>query len=52
MPYKIIQVGQVFKIKNLKTGRTGKLKYKKKENAQTQIRNRIKYEKFIAIKKN
>ena len=48
MPYKIIKVGSVFKIKNLKTGKTGKLKYKKREDAQTQINNRLKYEKFIS----
>tara|TARA_R100000808_G_C2114703_1_gene127726 strand:- start:250 stop:405 length:156 start_codon:yes stop_codon:yes gene_type:complete len=47
MPYKILKIGSVYKIKNLKTGKTGKLKYKKKENAQVQINNRLKYEKYI-----
>ena len=47
MPYQIIQSGNKFKIKNLKTGRTGKLRFASREKAQTQIKNRIKYEKFI-----
>ena len=47
MPYKIIQQGQIFKIKNLKTGKIGKLKYKRRQDAQIQINNRLKYEKFI-----
>tara|TARA_R100000951_G_scaffold116460_1_gene128381 strand:- start:1239 stop:1403 length:165 start_codon:yes stop_codon:yes gene_type:complete len=47
MPYQIVKVGQVFKIKNLKTGRIGKLKYKKRADAQIQINNRLKYEKYI-----
>ena len=51
MPYKIVQQGKIFKIKNLKTGKTGKLKYKKRENAQKQIENRLKYEKFISRSK-
>lgn len=47
MPYQIIKVGNVFKIKNLKTGRVGKLKYKLKKNAQVQVNNRLKYEGYI-----
>lgn len=52
MPYKIIQSGPNFKIKNLKTGKVGKLNYKKRANAQTQINNRLKYEKFISNRSN
>lgn len=48
MPYQIVKSGQVFRIKNLKTGRIGKLKYKKRADAQTQINNRLKYEKYIS----
>jgi len=51
MPYKILKIGSVYKIKNLKTGKTGKLKYKKREDAQTQINNRLKYEKYIGRSK-
>ena len=48
MPYKIVKVGNNFRIKNLKTGKTGKLNYKLRKNAQTQINNRLKYEAFIS----
>ena len=47
MPYQIIKSGNKFKIKNLKTGKTGKLRFASREKAQAQIKNRIKYEKFI-----
>jgi hypothetical protein len=48
MPYKIVKVGNNFRIKNLKTGKTGKLNYKLRKNAQTQINNRLKYESYIS----
>ncbi len=48
MPYQIQPAGKKFKIKNLKTGRVGKLRFSTKEKAQAQINNRIKYEKMIA----
>jgi len=48
MPYQILQSGKRFKIKNLKTGKTGKLRFSTKEKAQAQIDNRIKYEKMIS----
>ena len=51
MPYKIINKGNHYQIKNLSSGKVGKLKYKKKENAQIQINNRLKYEKFISKRK-
>tara|TARA_Y100001937_G_scaffold36481_1_gene52277 strand:- start:6334 stop:6492 length:159 start_codon:yes stop_codon:yes gene_type:complete len=47
MPYKIVIVGKFFRIKNLKTNRVGKLKFKERKDAQSQINNRLKYEKFI-----
>jgi len=47
MPYQIVKVGQVFKIKNLETGRVGKLKFKKKSDAQIQINNRRKFKRKI-----
>ena len=47
MPYAILNKGNHFKIKNLKTGKIGKLKFKEKKNAQAQVKNRIKYEKYI-----
>ena len=52
MPYKIVKIGNNFRIKNLKTGKTGKLNYKLRKDAQTQINNRIKYEKFISNTKD
>jgi tRNA U34 5-carboxymethylaminomethyl modifying enzyme MnmG/GidA len=48
MPYKIVKVGNNFKIKNLKTGKVGKLNYKLRKDAQTQINNRLKYESYIS----
>ena len=47
MPYQIISSGKKFKIKNLKTGKVGKLTFTEKKNAQAQIKNRIKYQKYI-----
>tara|TARA_R100000951_G_scaffold55091_1_gene46263 strand:- start:183 stop:347 length:165 start_codon:yes stop_codon:yes gene_type:complete len=51
MPYKIIKSGNSYQIKNLSSGKVGKLKYKKKENAQIQINNRLQYEKYISTRK-
>jgi len=48
MPYKIIKVGKVYKIKNLQTGRVGKLKFKKRSDAQTQINNRLKFKNYLS----
>jgi translation elongation factor P/translation initiation factor 5A len=48
MPYQIQPSGNRFKIKNLKTGKTGKLRFSTKEKAQAQINNRMKYEKMIS----
>lgn len=48
MPYQIQPSGKKFKIKNLKTGRVGKLRFSTKEKANAQIKNRIKYEKMIS----
>tara|TARA_R110000737_G_scaffold129543_2_gene161810 strand:- start:3603 stop:3770 length:168 start_codon:yes stop_codon:yes gene_type:complete len=45
MPYKIIQQGKHFRIKNLKTGAVSKNKFKEKKNAQIQLNNRLKFEK-------
>lgn len=47
MPYQIIKSGNKFKIKNLKTKKVGKLRFSTKEKAEAQIKNRIKYEKYI-----
>lgn len=47
MPYRILKDGNKFKIKNLKTGRVGKLRFSSRKNAERQIENRIKYEKYI-----
>tara|TARA_R100001143_G_C3344149_1_gene125849 strand:- start:579 stop:746 length:168 start_codon:yes stop_codon:yes gene_type:complete len=45
MPYKIIQQGKHFKIKNTSTGKVGRSKFKEKTNAQIQLNNRNKFEK-------
>jgi ribosomal protein S30 len=47
MPYQILKIGNHYKIKNLKSGKTGKLKYALRKNAEVQVKNRLKYEKFI-----
>ena len=47
MPYQILKSGNKFKIKNLKTKKVGKLRFETREKAQSQIKNRIKYEKMI-----
>ena len=47
MPYQILKSGNMFKIKNLKTKRVGKLRFQTREKAEAQIKNRIKYEKMI-----
>jgi len=52
MPYKIIKKGNNYQIKNLSSGKVGKLKYKKRENAQIQINNRLQYENYISKRNN
>tara|TARA_R110000824_G_scaffold198064_2_gene382018 strand:- start:5055 stop:5219 length:165 start_codon:yes stop_codon:yes gene_type:complete len=52
MSYKILKVGNVYKIKNLETGRIGKLKFKKRSDAQIQVNNRLKFKNKIGNNKS
>ena len=47
MPYIIIKKGNIFKIKNTTTGRLHKNNFIKKENAEIQVKNRVRFEKLI-----
>tara|TARA_R110000822_G_scaffold15855_2_gene54335 strand:+ start:6015 stop:6188 length:174 start_codon:yes stop_codon:yes gene_type:complete len=47
MPYVVIKKGNVFKIKNITTGRIHKNNFKTRETAETQRKNRIRFEKLI-----
>jgi len=47
MPYSVIKKGNIFKVKNLKTGKLSKNNFKEKKNADIQLRNRIRFEKLM-----
>ena len=47
MPYIIIKKGSFFKIKNTTTGKIHKNNFKKRDNAEKQVKNRQRFEKLI-----
>lgn len=50
MPFVVIKQGGNFRVKNTTTGKIGKDKFKKKENADIQVKNRQRFIKLIQQK--
>tara|TARA_R110000824_G_scaffold112473_2_gene261679 strand:+ start:316 stop:507 length:192 start_codon:yes stop_codon:yes gene_type:complete len=49
MPFVVVKVGNDFRVKNSTTGKVGRDRFKKKENAVVQMKNR---ERFIRLMKS
>jgi len=50
MSFVVIQKGQYYYVKNTKTGKVGSNKFKRKENAQIQVKNRNRFIKSMKLK--
>jgi len=48
MGYQVIKKGQVFKIRNNQTGKLHKNTFKTRANAETQLKNRLRFQKLMA----
>tara|TARA_R110002051_G_scaffold5676_1_gene28845 strand:+ start:30 stop:197 length:168 start_codon:yes stop_codon:yes gene_type:complete len=47
MGYQVVQKGKVFKIKNNKTGKLHKNNFKTRAAADTQLKNRLRFQRLI-----